>query len=177
MSVVEKLIYKKYSSVSLPTKIEWVNAVRGQGDFGEADRITKELLKEYADNEDALQKIDCLLDEPCSKKMKALVAKINKEGIAHYEAKNFSGAVEAFRSALVELPQIIGLHLNFLQSLVELLKQDPAHEPTQQTAQQTLRYVAKIIPPNHAQYHRFCQLEEVYKRCLHENAQRSSVSF
>ncbi len=170
MFFIEKMIYKKYSSLSLPTKIEWVNAIRGQGDLVEAERVTAELLKEYAGNEEALQKIDSLLEEPCSAKNKALVAKINKGGIAYYEAKDFSGAVDAFRSALVELPQLIGLHLNFLQSLVELLKLDPHHEQSLQTAQQTLRYVGKIIPPTHAQYNRFCKLEEAYKLCVYENS-------
>ncbi len=176
MAFVEKMIYRKYSSLSLPTKIEWVNAVRGQGDFAEANRITAELLKEYANNEDALQKIDSLLEEPCSVKNKALVAKINKIGISYYEAKDFAKAVDAFKSALVELPQLIGLRLNFLQSVVELLKLDPHDEVSLQTAKQTLHYVRKIIPSTHSQYQRFCQLEEAYNRCVSERSSARKFS-
>ena len=171
MLFIEKMIYKKYSSLSLPTKIEWVNAIRGQGDFAEADRVTAELLIEYSNNEEALQKIDSLLEEPCSVKNKALVAKINKAGISYYEAKDFTSAVSAFKSALVELPQLIGLHLNLLQSLAELLKLDSHDEPALQAAKQTIRYVSKIIPSTHPQYYRFSQLEENYKRCVYSNRQ------
>ncbi|MES2822777.1 MAG: response regulator [Pseudomonadota bacterium] len=166
MIFIEKTIYRKYSSLSLPTKIEWVNAIRGQGDFVEAERVTAELLKEYAGNEDALQKIDSLLEEPCSMKNKALIAKINKAGIAYYEAKDFAKAVESFKSALVELPQLIGLHLNLLQSLVELLRLNSQDEQTLQSAKQTVGYVSRIIPATHPQYYRFSQLEEVYKHCV-----------
>lgn len=166
MAFIEKTIYRKYSSLSLPTKIEWVNAIRGQGDFVEAERVTAELLKEYAGNEDALQKIDSLLEEPCSVKNKALIAKINKAGIAYYEAKDFAKAVAAFQSALVELPQLIGLHLNLLQSLVESLRLNAHDEQALQTAKQTIGYVSRIIPATHPQYHRFSQLEEAYKHCL-----------
>jgi DNA-binding NarL/FixJ family response regulator/Tfp pilus assembly protein PilF len=163
MAAAQKIIDAE-EALSLDTRIELAKAMRVQGDKAGSDALIAELLKEYADSEDDLQKIDCLLEEPCSEKNKAMVAKINKDGIAFYEAKNFVRAIEAFSSALQELPQHIGLRLNLVQASLEQLKQDPQNEELLGTTQQTLNYITPIIPAAHAQYRRFKQLEEVWRR-------------
>ena len=165
MLVAQKIIDKELDNLALPTKIEWVNALRAQGKASEAERITAELLSEYSESEEALQKIDSLLEEPCSEMNKALVAKINRDGIAFYDAKNFARAIEAFNSALQGLPQHVGLRLNLMQALIAQLKLQPQQEQIFLMARQTLNYVTQLIPSTHAQYFRFRQLEESFKLC------------
>lgn len=159
----QKIIHSDESAVNLELKIELVRTLRELGNKDESEKIIAELLEEYADNEDQLQKIDCLLDEPCSAKNKALVAQINKNGIAFYEAKNFVRAVDCFTSALQDFPQHIGLRLNLVQALMEQAKQESDKQQLVIGMQQTMDYIRKIIPDKHAQYRRFRQLEDLLR--------------
>ncbi len=157
----QKVIDADAAAVTLDTRIELVRALRELGNKAESDKLIAELLSEYEGDEEQLQKIDCLLDEPCSAKNKALVAQINKDGIAFYEAKDFGRAVDCFTSALQDFPQHIGLRLNLVQALMGHVKQEPEKAPLLTSMQQTMDYIRKIIPDNHAQFRRFRQLEEV----------------
>ncbi len=163
MFAAEKVINKELAHLALSTKIEWVTTLRSQDKVNEAERITKELISEYHSNEDALQKIDSLLEEPCSEMNKALVEKTNKDGIAYYDAKDFTRAIAAFNSALQGLPQHIGLRLNLAQALIEQLKLNPESQKVVLMTRQTLNCVLQTISSAHAQYFRFRQLEEFFK--------------
>ena len=157
----QKVIDADAAAVTLDTRIELVRALRELGNKSESDKIIAELLSEFDGDEDQLQKIDCLLDEPCSAKNKALVAQINKDGITFYEAKDFGRAVDCFTSALQDFPQHIGLRLNLVQALMGHFKQEPDKAPLLTAMHQTMDYMRKIIPDNHAQFRRFRQLEEL----------------
>ena len=163
MSAAQKIVEAEWDALSLDTKIELVKALRSVGNQTESNRIVTGLLTEYAHDQEALQKIDCLLDEPLSDKNKALIAKINKDGIAFYEAQKYSKAVECFNGALRELPQHIGLRLNLAQALLGQLKQHPGDADVSLKAQQTLNYITQIIPNTHVQYRRLRQLEELFR--------------
>lgn len=157
----QKIIQSDESAVSLEIKIELVRALRELGNTAESEKLIADLLIEYEGDEDQLQKIDCLLDEPCSAKNKALVAQINKNGIAFYESKDFSRAVDCFTSALQDFPQHIGLRLNLVQALMGQSKAEPDNLQLVTNMQQTMEYIRKIIPDKHLQFKRFHQLEEL----------------
>ncbi len=148
---------------SLEIQIELAKTFRELGKTAACEKLTAQLLADYAGQEAEMQQIDCLLEEPRSAKNKALVAKINKEGIASYEAKEYLHAVEAFNSALQDLPQHIGLRLNMVQALVgqSMLEKDKPQWVTQ--AQQGLDYIKTIITPSHPQYRRYRQLDDLLR--------------
>lgn len=158
-----KKIMDAEETVELELRIELVRALRELGKTDESEKITADLLEEFADDEEQLQKIDCLLDEPCSAKNKALVAQINKNGIAFYEAADFSRAVDCFACALQDFPQHIGLRLNLVQALMGQAKQETDREQLLINMQQTIDYIRKIIPDKHAQYRRFRQLDDALR--------------
>ena len=164
MQSAQKIIDADASAVTLDTRVEWVRTLRELGNRSASEKIIAELLSEYQDDEEQLQKIDCLLDEPCSSKNKALVAQINKDGIAFYEAKSFARAVDCFTSALQDFPQHIGLRLNLIQALIGHFKQAPEKPQVATVMQQTMDYIRKIIPDNHVQFKRFRQLEDLLRK-------------
>ena len=164
MQNAQKIIDADASAVTLDTRIEWVRTLRELGNRSASEKIIAELLSEYQNDEEQLQKIDCLLDEPCSAKNKALVAQINKDGIAFYEAKSFARAVDCFTSALQDFPQHIGLRLNLIQALIGHFKQAPEKLQVATVMQQTIDYIRKIIPDNHVQFKRFRQLEDLLRK-------------
>ena len=146
---------------ALDVQIEMVRALRMLGKTNESQEHLNELLQRYAGSEDKLQKLDVLLDEPRSEKNKLMVAEINKKGISLYNAKDFSAAADAFKTALQKLPNHIGLRLNYVQAMIDKLKTryDPSNS---EKIQQTLTKTSGIISQQHPQYQRYCQLSDTY---------------
>lgn len=157
----EKIIATHPPDLPIESKIEYVKTLREVGHQLEADNIIAELLAEYAADEQQLQKIDCLLDEPRSVKNKAVVAKVNKDGIAFYDAKDFVRAVECFSNALQDFPQHIGLRLNLVQALIGLSKQQADKTQSAIHIKNTLDTVRQMITERHPQFPRFRQLDDV----------------
>lgn len=146
---------------ALPMQIELVRALRLSGLAVEAQDCLAELLQRYAANEQQLQKLDVLLDEPRSEKNRLMVAEINKKGIAYYNAKDFSAAADAFKAALQKLPNHVGLHLNYAQTLIDKLKVQ-FDSLLSEKVQHTFTKIGVIITPHHAQFQRYRQLNDVY---------------
>ncbi|WP_331346751.1 response regulator [Cellvibrio sp. UBA7661] len=146
---------------ALPVQIEMVRALRVLGKTDEAQRRLADLLQHYASNEDQLQKLDVLLDEPRSEKNKLMVAEINKKGIAAYNAKDFSTAADSFKIALQKLPNHVGLRLNYVQAMIDKLKSN-FEQATSEKIQQAFTKASAIISSQHPQYQRYRQLSEVY---------------
>jgi DNA-binding response OmpR family regulator len=146
---------------TLHVQIEMVRALRSLGKADEAQRHMDSLLQTYADHEEQLQQLDVLLDEPRSEKNKLMVAEINKKGIAAYNAKDFAGAADAFKTALQKLPNHVGLRLNYAQAMMDGLRAtfDLA---AKEKIQQTFAKIGAIISQQHAQYQRFRQLNDVF---------------
>ena len=95
-----------------------------------------------------------------------MVTKINREGVAFYEAKEFSRAVDCFTRALRDLPQNIGLRLNLLQALLGQFKQQPDQLQLISAMQNVIDYTRNIIPDNHEQLRRFRQLEDSFRSAI-----------
>lgn len=153
---------------ALDVQIEMVRALRLLGKEDDAQRNLSDLLQRYAGSEDKLQKLDVLLDEPRSEKNKLMVAEINKKGISLYNAKDFSAAADAFKTALQKLPNHVGLRLNYVQAMIDKLrlKFDRA---VSEKIQQTFTKTNAIISQQHPQYQRYRQLNDVYNNLVRAN--------
>jgi DNA-binding response OmpR family regulator len=150
---------------ALPVQIEMIRALRAIGKADEAQNRLSELLHRYAGNEEQLQKLDVLLDEPRSEKNKLMVAEINKKGIASYNAKDFAAAAEAFKTALQKLPSHVGLRLNYVQAMIDRLKLE-FDQGVSEKIQQTLVKAGSIITQQHPQFQRYKQLNDVYQHLI-----------
>jgi DNA-binding NarL/FixJ family response regulator len=146
---------------TLPVQVEMVRALRLLGKTDEAQQRLSDLLLRYADKEDQLQRLDVLLDEPRSEKNKLMVAEINKKGIAFYNAKDFAAAADAFKTALQKLPNHVGLRLNYVQAMIDKLKAR-FDVGVSEKIQQTFTKTGAIIAPQHPQFQRYRQLNDVY---------------
>ena len=156
---------------TLSAEIELVRALRLLGKTGEAETLLNDLLQRCGDREDKLQHLDVLLEEPRSEKNKLMVADINKKGIALYNAKDFSAAADTFKIALQKLPNHVGLRLNYAQAMIDKLRVnfDP-HDS--EKIQQTLIKTNAIISPDHTQFQRYRQLNEVYNNLVKANERK-----
>ncbi|MCE3252445.1 MAG: response regulator [Cellvibrio sp.] len=150
---------------ALPVQIEMVRTLRLLGKTDEAQQRLNDLLHQYANNEEQLQDLDVLLDEPRSEKNKLMVAEINKKGIAFYNAKDFTAAADAFKTALQKLPNHVGLRLNYVQALIDKLK-TRFETGVSDKIQQTFTKTSAIISPQHPQFQRYRQLNDVYNTVM-----------
>ena len=159
---------------SLTAEIEMIRALRTLGEMDEAEKQLQLLSVKYANQQDALERLDILQDEPQSEKNKQLVAEINKKGIAAYNGKNFSIAADAFSTALQNLPNHIGLRLNYVQAASDDLKQSFNAKLSERVAG-VLAKTGKIMSPQHPQYRRFRQLQENFNSLVKEQGKSSEV--
>lgn len=147
--------------LALPVQIELVRTLRLLGKTDEAQQHLSDLLHHYGNNEEQLQYLDVLLDEPRSEKNKLMVAEINKKGIAFYNAKDFTAAADAFKTALQKLPNHIGLRLNYVQAMIDKLKVR-FEISVSEKIQQTFTKTSAIISQQHPQFQRYRQLSDAY---------------
>lgn len=146
---------------ALSVQIELVRTLRLLGKTDEAQQLLGDLLHRYTGKEEQLQRLDVLLDEPRSEKNKLMVAEINKKGIAFYNAKDFTAAADAFKTALQKLPNHVGLRLNYVQAMIDKLK-TRFDASVSEKIQQTFTKTSAIISQQHPQYQRYRQLNDVY---------------
>lgn len=158
---------------ALSVQIELVRTLRLIGKTDDAQRLLGDLLHRYAGKEEHLQRLDVLLDEPRSEKNKLMVAEINKKGIAFYNAKDFTAAADAFKTALQKLPNHIGLRLNYVQAMIDKLK-TRFEASVSEKIQQTFTKTSAIISQQHPQFQRYRQLNDVYNSLVraHEKDKR-----
>lgn len=163
----------KGESGLLAAEIESIRSLKLLGKEAEAQTQLATLLQKYAKNEDQLQKLDVLLDEPRSEKNKLMVAEINKKGIALYNAKDFINAANAFNIAIQKLPNHIGLRLNHVQALLDALKLQ-FNADLSEKVKKAFEKINAIIANDHAQFQRYRQLHDLYNRFAkeHEKAAR-----
>ncbi|MDO8344402.1 MAG: response regulator [Cellvibrio sp.] len=150
---------------ALSVQIELVRTLRLLGKTDEAQQLLGDLLHRCAGKEEQLQRLDVLLDEPRSEKNKLMVAEINKKGIAFYNAKDFSAAADAFKTALQKLPNHVGLRLNYVQAMIDKLK-TRFDASVSEKIQQTFTKSSAIISQQHPQYQRYRQLNDAYNNLV-----------
>lgn len=104
--------------------ISCAQALIERGKYDEGEKLLQQIATINGDHKLAI-KIDKLLREPITNEGIAFAATLNKQGISHYQRKDYHEAVTAFTSVLRELPNHIGLNLNLIQALVSKSKTKP----------------------------------------------------
>lgn len=123
--------------------------------------LLKRLQEIYADDQQALEKLDEFLDEPASDANKALVAEVNRDGIDLYNEGSFDKALSCFDKATKLFPKHIGLQLNIIQALIGKLRANPSDQDTHQECRKLLESVSGDIDSDNSQYKRFVQLKNM----------------
>jgi CheY-like chemotaxis protein len=149
---------------TLGLEIEMVKSLLATGQKAASEALLKELLNKYQGHEAELEKIDSILEEPVSTKNRSKVAAINKQGIALYEANDYSGAIACFENAQHVFPNHIGIRLNLVQALIDKFKLSP-DEKDFELAQTSLVRVGEMLSTEHDQFRRYRQLLEMLRAC------------
>ncbi|WP_286807412.1 MULTISPECIES: tetratricopeptide repeat-containing response regulator [unclassified Marinimicrobium] len=150
--------------LSLDASLELAKTYRATDRATEASELLEELTSLHAGQERDLEKIDRLLEEPVSHKNRQLVAEINQRGISFYEQQQYRDSIECFDEALRKFPRHIGVRLNLAQALLDKIDREGAHESDLAKVSVTLQFVTDTILPNHEQFRRFRQLQDLHRQ-------------
>ncbi len=127
MEVFEKIRFSVVENTSSQLCVDCAKSLMARGKYDEGEKLLLELAKFNQDKSFAI-KIDKLLREPLTKEGIAYAAKLNKEGIRFYSNNQYQEAYDAFCRVLEELPNHVGLNLNFIQTLISKSKESPLSE-------------------------------------------------
>ncbi|MBK1874300.1 MULTISPECIES: tetratricopeptide repeat-containing response regulator [Marinobacter] len=128
----------------------------------EAKTLLARLHESYGEDPEAARKIESLLDEPVSFRMKIKARGLNREGIAAFESGALKEAEETFSKALEIIPDHPALNLNLIQVLIK------QHEDTGSIDKLTDRcqqHISRLddLPEQHGQYRRYLALQRKLK--------------
>ncbi|WP_019601540.1 response regulator [Teredinibacter turnerae] len=117
LDILHKMKFSAIQNTPVELCIDCARAFMAQGQYDAGEMLLQELARINKDPAIAVR-IDKLLREPVTQEGIQYATKLNKQGILHYQAQDYVGAVIAFRDVLRELPNHIGLNLNLIQAIV-----------------------------------------------------------
>ncbi|MCK0164695.1 tetratricopeptide repeat-containing response regulator [Marinobacter sp. S6332] len=128
-------------------------------DLAKEARVTLgKLTEHYGEDPASARKIESLLDEPVSFRIKIKARRFNREGIAAFESGNLTEAEAIFSKALEIIPTHPALNLNQIQVLLKQYNNSTNGKGLLERCQQHLKRLDDL-PEHHAQYRRYLALK------------------
>lgn len=125
----------------------------------EAKDLLSTLAAQFENDNEVLQKIEGLLDEPVGFRQKIKARGLNREGIEAFEEGDLETAISTFENALEIVPDHAALNLNLVQVLLKKCEQKIPPEPLIETCKQHLKRL-ESMPEQHRQYRRYLALRQ-----------------
>ncbi len=141
--------------------IERVRARQALGKGESADRLLQELLKNYAYDQEALEKLDHLLPEPVSESNREWVAAVNREGIDLYNQAQYDAALDCFERARKLFPVHVGIQLNMVQALIGKKRLSGLPPEEEKQLRDALKLIGSLVESDHSQYARYKRLRQM----------------
>lgn len=143
------------NGVDIPAEaqLDYADVLMSSGD-DEGAVLLAQVANNFSDREDIVERVDALSDEPVSKKGRKKVAKLTKQGISCYEAKDFDESVAVFTNAVNTFPKHTGLNLNLVQAALAKSKRDGCDEKLGKVCREALVAVGEL-DEDHPQAERY----------------------
>lgn len=169
---IEKTVVDDNIHLDVDASLDLVLALSVTGKKDRSDQLLKSLIEDYKNDQDAMDKIDRVLDEPVSDVNRKQVGQLNKKGIRFYEEKNYAEAVKLFLQARRLFPNHLGVQLNLVQAVLGEMREYGVEPTAMQTCLDSLAKVEKKMTPSHAQMKRYRQLSDML-RTVERESQRA----
>lgn len=143
------------------TEFDKVNALFSMGEDVRAKEALGELVRLYEDDQDALRKLDILLDEPLSEANREKVKAVNHEGISYYKNHQYEDAINCFAQAKQLFPNHVGILLNLVQAYTGHIKAFGFNTERMEQCELVLKHVESKLSGSHPQIDRFRQLKDI----------------
>lgn len=160
---VEAAIEEENLNLDLDTSLDFAQSLVATGQAERSKSVVATLIEDYKDDQEAMNKIDRILEEPASDANRKKVGMINKKGIQFYEQKKFSEAIDLFSRAGRMFPNHVGVQLNLAQALLGEMREYGVKQDSMELCLTALSKTEEKMTPNHAQMKRYRQLSEMVK--------------
>ncbi len=154
-------LLEKAPNVNVDTDLDYVYALMALGKEADAQNRLKELVEKYANDEEALMKIDRLLSEPVSGANKKRIANYNNKGIELYKEGQFQEATNCFKKALNHFPKHVGIQLNLIQCYIGLMKDSGVDKQLYASCLATVKKLGTLLSETHEQFPRYSKLKSM----------------
>lgn len=144
---------------SANTALEFAKTLYSMGEESQAEKLLSDLASQHGDNQDILNEIEELLDEPVSLQKKVKARQLNKQGITAFESGELSEAIKVFDEALAVTPKHPALNLNLVQVMLKQIKEQGGNPELKRKCEACLKNV-QHIPSQHRQYKRYVHLQK-----------------
>lgn len=152
----------------IDAEIDRIELLLALGEDNQANYILRDLKEYFANSEEALEKLDKYLEEPASEVNRALVSKVNREGIDLYNTAKYDEALLCFDRAKKLFPKHVGLHLNIVQCLIGKLTLVPNDHKIIKECETALSEVDSLIDAGHSQHPRYLALRNKIRGIIEE---------
>lgn len=152
--------------VPIEIEIEVIHALTANGKLVDAQNKIQDLIRRYANDQSALEKIDPLLQEPISEKGKKLLSRANKKGIDSYKNKEYTAAIDYFSKVEKRYPRYVGVKLNLVQALIGKLRDDGDDDELKARCTSVLKTVERTMSPDNSQFNRYQQLQGMLRSLI-----------
>lgn len=156
------------------TELDRVHTLFALEENARAKECLGELVRLYETDQEALEKLDVLLDEPLSEENRAKVKDINREGISFYKNHQYEDAITCFVQARQLFPNHIGIMLNLVQAYTGHIKAFGFNTERMQHCQNTLDLVESKLDATNVQFERFRQLKDIC-RAISQGSRRAPI--
>lgn len=150
---------KNSGEATIEMEIDFIHALISNKKTIEAQKKIKQLIEDYKGDQDALEKIDPLLQDPISNKGKKILAQSNKKGIDSYKNKNYKQAINYFSSIEKRYPRYVGVKLNLLQALIGKIGEEGGNGADKSRCISIVNSVEKLMTSENPQFNRYQQLK------------------
>lgn len=144
------------------TALDFARTLFRVGDPVTAKKLLTDLAEIHSDNNDLLEAIENLLDEPVGFRQKLEARSFNQNGISAFERGQLEDAAQAFRKALAVVPDHKALNLNLVQVLLKEYQGSPQKQGLLEECRRCMERISGI-PERHRQYRRYLALKNRLK--------------
>lgn len=136
--------------------LEVASQLKGLGQEEQAQGLLQTCAEMYGDDASVMAAIAEQTDDPAILNGGSAAQEFNRQGIRHYQQKQYAEALTAFRQAQALQPRNISFALNTAQSLLRML----LAQPDPQLKEQCLQCLEQVrsMPPSDARHERYQKL-------------------
>src|SRR5690554_5607955 len=152
---------------SVLIQVDWLDCYDNLDERDAYQQLLEQMQKHYQSDQQALEVMDRLLANPLSETNKRWLTELNREGIHHYENRQYDKAIACFIRLRRKFPRHIGIKLNLIQAYIGKLKrQDDAK--LLEKVQALHLSLRRDVPPESESFERYCQLRDALRVLVDE---------
>ncbi len=148
-------------------QVDWLDCYDNLNEREAFLQLLGEVQERYSTDQYALETIDRLLDNPLSEKNRRWLAELNREGISHYENRQYNKAIACFIRLMRKFPRHISIRLNLMQAYVGKLKTQ-SDSALMEEARKLNHSLQRDITPDNESFERYCQLRDALRALENE---------